>query len=160
MAYRKIDKDAILTPEVLAEIEELAALGFNQVQIADYLGMSEDTFSNWKHKYPELLRSYKGGKANRHKHVTRTFQQKIDEGDTSSLIFYLKTQMGWSEKRWEEEQMRLADEISSATGSLASGASEQELIEAVGRYVLGARERIRTLTESDRSEQAVDNGEE
>lgn len=85
-----------LTPEQKAEVETLAAL-LNQDQIADYLGISRTTFHMIRERDPEVAERYKRGKARAIAHVAKGLLQKARTGDTTSSIFYLKTQAGWRE---------------------------------------------------------------
>ena len=39
-----------LTPEILAEVEKLAAVGLTDKAIAEYIGVKPETFSRWKKK--------------------------------------------------------------------------------------------------------------
>ena len=83
-----------LTPEQVGEVETLAAL-LNQQQIADYLGISRRTFQAICDRDAEVAARYKRGKAIAH--VANGLLQKARGGDTTSAIFYLKTQAGWRE---------------------------------------------------------------
>ena len=79
-----------------AEVETLAAL-LNQDQIADYLGVSRTTFKAICARDPDIACRYKRGKAKAIAHVANGLLQKARGGDTTSMIFYLKTQAGWRE---------------------------------------------------------------
>lgn len=86
-----------LTPDQLREVETLAAL-LNQAQIADYLGISRRTFQAILERDAEVAAQYKRGKAKAIAHVANSLLQKARAGDTTSCIFYLKTQAGWRER--------------------------------------------------------------
>ena len=79
-----------------AEVESLAAL-LNQDQIADYFGISRTTFHMIRQRDPEVDARYKKGKAKAIAYVANGLLQKARAGDTTSSIFYLKTQAGWRE---------------------------------------------------------------
>lgn len=79
-----------------AEVETLAAL-LNQDQIADYLGVSRRTFHAICGRDEDVAARYKRGKAKAIAHVANGLLQKARGGDTTSMIFYLKTQAGWRE---------------------------------------------------------------
>lgn len=85
-----------LTPEQKVEVETLAAL-LSQDQIADYPGISRTTFYMIRERDPEVAERYKRGKAKAIAHVANGLLQKARSGDTTSSIFYLKTQAGWRE---------------------------------------------------------------
>jgi hypothetical protein len=86
----------MLGPSQVAEVETLAAL-LNQDQIADYFGMARNTFRAICARDEEVLARYKRGKAKAIAHVANGLLQKARAGDTTSMIFYLKTQAGWRE---------------------------------------------------------------
>jgi len=85
-----------LTEDQKREVETLAAL-LNQDQIADYLGISRTTFHEMRARDPDVAERYKRGKAKAIAHVANGLLQKARNGDTTSAIFYLKTQAGWRE---------------------------------------------------------------
>ncbi len=85
-----------LAEDQIREVETLAAL-LNQDQIADYFGIARNTFRAICERDPEVLERYKRGKAKAIAHVANGLLQKARNGDTTSSIFYLKTQAGWRE---------------------------------------------------------------
>jgi hypothetical protein len=95
----------VLSDEQIAKIEELSAY-LNCKQISDYFGFSEDTFYELKKRDIRVFRAYKKGKAHKIYDYAKKLENKamgVDEtGDTTSIIFYLKTQAGWSEKLQHE----------------------------------------------------------
>jgi len=52
-----------ITPEMLQKVEDLAAQGLNQAQIARCLGMSPETMTNKKKESDQLLLALKKGAA-------------------------------------------------------------------------------------------------
>ncbi len=82
-----------LTEAQKAEVETLAAL-LNQEQIADYFGIARNTFRAICDRDPEVAARYKRGKAKAIAHVANGLLQKARSGDTTSSIFFLKTQAG------------------------------------------------------------------
>lgn len=58
----------------LSEIEELISKGYTEASIADQCGVSEQTFINYKRKYPELLSAILRGR------------RKVDSLVTSALL--------------------------------------------------------------------------
>ena len=91
----------VLTDEQITELETLAK-DMTIEQIADYFGISVATFHRIKQKDLRVLIAYKKGKATGIKEAAGLLWSKMREGDTSSIIFYLKTQAGWSEKQQHE----------------------------------------------------------
>jgi len=85
-----------LTDHQRQEIETLAAL-LTSGQIADYLGIGRTTFYRILDRDPEAMARYKQGKARAIAHVANGLLQKARSGDTTSMIFFLKTQAGWRE---------------------------------------------------------------
>ena len=85
-----------LTADQKAQVEALAAY-LSQDQIADYLGIGRTTFQSMIERDPEISERYKRGKAKAVGLVAQGLLQKARSGDTTSAIFYLKTQAGWRE---------------------------------------------------------------
>jgi DNA-binding CsgD family transcriptional regulator len=92
-----------LTDDEVREVETLAAL-LNQDQIADYFGIARNTFRAICERDEEVLARYKKGKAKAIAHVANGLLQRARAGDTTSSIFYLKTQAGWRETANLEHQ--------------------------------------------------------
>lgn len=92
-----------LSEREVQEVETLAAL-LNQDQIADYFGISRTTFKAICARDEEVCVRYKRGKAKAIAHVANGLLQKARAGDTTSAIFYLKTQAGWRETMAPEVQ--------------------------------------------------------
>ena len=85
-----------LTEEQTVQVEALAAY-LSQDQIADYFGISDRTFREMMGRDPNISSAYKRGKAKAIGTVAQGLLQKARAGDTTSAIFYLKTQAGWRE---------------------------------------------------------------
>lgn len=80
------------------KIEKLAAM-LTQDQLAPVFGMSPRTFRNRLSEDPRAAAAYELGKSLSIASVAETLLKKAKGGDTTSMIFYLKTQGGWSEKQ-------------------------------------------------------------
>jgi hypothetical protein len=93
-----------LTAGQKVEVETLAAL-LSQDQIADYFGIVRNTFRAICARDPEVNERYKRGKAKAIAHVAQGLLMKARNGDTTSSIFYLKTQGGWRETDRHEHAM-------------------------------------------------------
>lgn len=90
-----------LTDEQRAEVETLAAV-LNAEQIADYFGVGRTTFFAIMERDPDISERYKRGKAKAIGSVAKSLITKAREGDTASMIFFLKTQAGWKETQVNE----------------------------------------------------------
>jgi hypothetical protein len=99
----------VLNKEQIKEVEELAAY-LTIEQIADYFDIDADTFLAIRKRQSEVFRSYKKGRARKIYRYAKTLEEKAlgmyEEDslkcDTTSIIFFLKTQAGWSEKQLVE----------------------------------------------------------
>lgn len=110
-----------LTPDQVREVETPAAL-LNQDQIADYFGIARNTFRAICERDAEVGEHYKRGKAKAIAHVANGLLQKARAGDTTSAIFYLKTQAGWRETASVEH-----------TGTVETGSARDKLRDLLDR---------------------------
>ena len=89
----------VFTKKQVKKVEELAGY-LNCEQIAGYFGFSEWTFHEIKKRQTEVFTAYKKGRFKKLCDYAQKLENKamgIDEkGDTTAIIFYLKTQGGWS----------------------------------------------------------------
>jgi hypothetical protein len=85
------------------EVETLAAV-LTTAQMADYFGIGRTTFFAIMEREPEIAARYKRGKARAIGAIAQNLIQKARGGDTTSMIFYLKTQAGWRETAAIEHQ--------------------------------------------------------
>ncbi len=81
------------------ELDQVEALGscLTSEQIADYFGIGRRTFYDIMERQPEVSARYKEGRAKAIGDVSSGLLKRAIEGDTTSTIFYLKTQAGWKE---------------------------------------------------------------
>jgi transposase len=79
-----------------AQVEALAAV-LSQEQIADYFGIGRTTWYSMLERDADIAEHYKRGKAKAIGAVAQGLLQKARAGDTTSAIFYLKTQARWRE---------------------------------------------------------------
>jgi hypothetical protein len=91
----------VLSNEQITELETLAK-DMTIEQIAEYFGISEKTFREIRDRDVTVFTAYKKGKAAGIKEAAGLLWSRMREGDTTSIIFYLKTQAGWSEKQQHE----------------------------------------------------------
>ena len=140
-----------LTPVQKQEVETLAAL-LNQDQIADYLGIGRTTVHAIMGRDPEVADRYKRGKAKAIAHVANGLLQKARGGDTTSMIFYLKTQAGWRETERHEHVAGLEVTVVDSYGSGGSGELDElcrRLDSMAGRMAADAALAARTATTID-----------
>jgi hypothetical protein len=88
----------VFNDEQIAKVEDLAR-NLTIQQIADYFGICERTFREIRDRDFAVFTAYKKGKAKSIEHVASKLMENINKNDTTSIIFYLKTQAGWSEKQ-------------------------------------------------------------
>ena len=81
----------IPTPETQKLVESSSGLGLPHESIAVLVGIDDKTLR--KHYRAELDM----GKAKANGQIAKTLFQKATSGDTTSLIWWTKTQMKWSE---------------------------------------------------------------
>jgi hypothetical protein len=86
-----------LTDDELDQLRRLAGL-LKVDQIADYFAISRSNFDVMCKEDAEILEIYNQGRSSLVGKVAQTLVQKALDGDTQSLMFYLKTQGRWTEK--------------------------------------------------------------
>jgi hypothetical protein len=102
MANGKAGRPAkTLSEKQRGEVETLAAF-LSIEQLADYFGIGRTTFYALAEKDPEILEHYKRGKSKAIAHIAQGLIQKARAGDTTSAIFFLKTQARWRETERHE----------------------------------------------------------
>ena len=96
---------SLITDEQIEQIRVWAAAGVSIEKIADGLGMSETTFSARRKEDLRISEAYKKGRAEGIFHAASKLTDQMNLGDTTAIIFKLKTQDGWStvEKRLKLE---------------------------------------------------------
>lgn len=80
-------------PAVAEKVQEYAAVGMTQDQVAVVLGCSVDTIQRHYHE------AWLKGKASANAKIAKRLFEKAMSGDTASLIFWTKAQMGWKESQ-------------------------------------------------------------
>jgi hypothetical protein len=91
----------ILTEEQKKKVKQMASICTTQ-QIADYLGISRPVFFDILNRDEEVSILYKKGRVEGHNIVAGKLMDKIQNGDVTAMIFYLKTQSKWSNDKDEE----------------------------------------------------------
>ena len=80
----------------------------NVAQMADYFGIGRTTFFSILSRDPEVSERYKRGRARAVGSIAQSLVTKARAGDTTPVIFFLKTQGGWRETL--EVETREADD--------------------------------------------------
>jgi cytidylate kinase len=95
-----------LSEKELRQVSELAGRGFTMKEIATFKGMSFDTFLKLAKEH------YDRGKMDAQNYVISRLFDLIKDGDKSAIIFYLKTQCGWTETQRIETDVNVQHVIS------------------------------------------------
>lgn len=101
----------VLTDEQIAQVEALAAyLSIND--IAYFFDISERSFLDIKNRDPRVEEAYKRGKAKAISFVASKLMNIIREEENtptklSAIIFYLKTQAGWTTEPKQDDRIKL-----------------------------------------------------
>lgn len=85
-------------PPNLKEIEALAARGLTLNQIADALGISDDTLARKRRQLADFADALQKGKATGIAQVANRLFEAAMAGDTTAMIFFLKAQGGWRDR--------------------------------------------------------------
>jgi len=94
-----------LTDAQRIEVEALSAY-LSTAQMADYFGIGRSTFFALMARDPDIAGRYKRGKSKAIGKVAQGLVQKAVAGDTTSSIFFLKTQGRWRETDRTAERER------------------------------------------------------
>jgi len=84
------------TEKQVKEIGVLAGV-LNMEQMADYFGISHDTFEAAKKRDEQIARAYKEGRASAVRDVGNSLLAQARKGNIGAICFYLKTQAGYRE---------------------------------------------------------------
>ena len=88
----------------IAQVEALSAV-LSKGQMADYFGISENTFRAIEERQPEVFEAYQKGRGKAIASVGSNLISQARKGSTAAAIFYLKTQAGWREDHTEEREL-------------------------------------------------------
>jgi DNA-binding CsgD family transcriptional regulator len=105
-----------LTEAQKAEVETLAAV-LTAEQVADYFGIGRRTFYSMMQRDEEIAARYKKGKARAIGVIAQGLINKARGGDTTSMIFFLKTQAGWRETSRIEHMVPEEEVVQGETAS-------------------------------------------
>jgi len=96
----------IPTEETRARVEQFAAAGIRNEDIALYLGITRPTLDKY---YKEELRI---GTIKANTVIAQTLYQQAKDGNTTAAIFWLKTRAGWRETQKLEMSADVKAELS------------------------------------------------
>jgi len=82
----------------LGQVEKLAAVGLNESQVADALGISVATITARKKESRDFLDALKRGKAKGVAKVSNALYEQAMNGQTAAAIFFMKNRAGWTDK--------------------------------------------------------------
>jgi flagellar motility protein MotE (MotC chaperone) len=85
-----------LSDAQIAQVEALASV-LTKGQIADYMGMSENTLREREREDERIAEAYKRGKSKAIASVASNLLTQARAGNLTAIIFYLKTQAKWQE---------------------------------------------------------------
>jgi hypothetical protein len=117
------------TAEQTAEVERLAKR-LNCNRIAQYFGVSKNTFLRIRERQPEVMTAYQKGKAEAAEYVVSKLFENIDNNDTTAILFYLKTQEKWSEKSNREINKEAIESLDFSSPE-AKAESSNKLIKSI-----------------------------
>jgi len=80
------------TEEQRTDVMRYSGVGLIQSQIASLIDIDLKTLRKYFRKELDI------GKAKTNAEIGQTFVEKVKSGDTASMIWWTKTQMGWKEK--------------------------------------------------------------
>lgn len=85
-------------PELLSKVEMLAAQGLTDGQIAEVIGVSRRTITNYKTHDCAFCAAIKRGEAKGVAQITNALFTSAKNGNLGAQVFYLKNKAGWSDK--------------------------------------------------------------
>jgi transposase len=86
----------------LKAVEDAAADGLTEAEVAARLNISEDTISRRKKDSADFAEAIKRGKARANAEVSSQLFKKVRRGDLGAIIWYEKTRKGYSDKVLQE----------------------------------------------------------
>jgi len=87
----------VFTPQETKQVLKMAAR-LSKGQLADFFGVSENTFREIEKRQPEVSEAYKKGRAIVIDEIAESLIEKAKGGSEPAAMFFLKTQAGWREK--------------------------------------------------------------
>lgn len=93
-----------LTGSELALIEQCSAFGFTSKAIADLLGMTEDSMTKYKDRFPHVKQAFEQGNARIHNKLLSLMMDFVNNPDIpyeakrKDIHFILTRKFGWKEQ--------------------------------------------------------------
>ena len=84
-----------ITVEFLDKVQDLSRKQFTQEQIRDYFGVKKACWYKYCKQHPEIRDRVKKGRVSLLDYAVSKLLQKIEEGDTKCLLFYLERKAKW-----------------------------------------------------------------
>lgn len=88
-------------PEYDVQAYRLSLLGYKDSELASFFEVTEQTINNWKNEHPSFFESINDGKDKADAMIADRLFNKAMDGDTTSMIFWLKNRQA---KRWRDKQ--------------------------------------------------------
>ena len=133
LADKEKSPDGRLSPFQLMEIYRMAQTGLDMTRVGYCLGYTPTQLRYAMDKDPRAKWMYLEGRAKAAQFATGLLWKKIRQGDNTCLIFYLKTQLKWSEKVTVALEHDLQDLIGATDGTIMKdrlkGMTTTELME-------------------------------
>jgi hypothetical protein len=86
----------------IREVEEAAADGLTEGEVAARLGISIDTLGRRKNQYAEYAEAIKRGKQRAHAAVSSKLMALVRKGNLGAIVWYEKTRKGYSDRVQQE----------------------------------------------------------
>lgn len=126
-----------ISDEMLQRTEELAVVGYPVHLIANALQISKTTF----YTKPELMLTYKKGRAAAIEKAAKALFSKAEVGDTAAAIFLLKT-VGYTRDSFEAEKPETAKEANAEMGRVYAAMAGGEISEAHAEKLINILDKI------------------
>jgi len=97
--FKRGPKKIQITPEILRQIESLASIMCTDEEISSVLGISRDTYIEYKKAHSEISDSTEKGKAKGRMSVRRKQHQVAMNGNATMLIWLGKQYLGQDDKQ-------------------------------------------------------------
>ncbi len=117
-----------LEPDSLLLISAWARDGLTDDQIANNMGISRSTLSEWKRKFPDISDALKKSKAVVDIEVENALYQAALDGNMTAIIFWLKNRK--PEKWRDRQQVEMSGEV--GRGNPFEGLTTEELKKLTG----------------------------
>lgn len=86
----------------LHDVEEAAADGLNDTEVAARLGISHDTLLRRKKDSREFMQAMRRGRARAHAAVSSKLMALVKKGNLGAIVWYEKTRKGYSDRVQQE----------------------------------------------------------